>query len=344
MTRYALIDKMLANRNRAYSIQDITDELAELLPEFGQSPVSKRCVEKDLNYLEYDSPFDVEIEEYWIDAADKNDRPYRKRCIRYADPTFSIFKPKLTEDEKTVLSTALDTLGSFEGLDNFDWLSDLKTRLNLEERKPIISISKNLHTNSTLLARLYTVIKLKQVIKLQYHTFQNDEIRSISVSPCLLKEYNNRWYLIAMASDGGRVLSFALDRIDDYEADYHAKYKSADDDLQDRYEEIIGITFIEDNPIREIVFWMSDKSKQYINTKPIHGSQKPLRGKRESELRLQYPKLHSGAFFSIECRENYELIRELTSFGAELIVLSPQNIRDLIVDRIEHLQGAYRDC
>ncbi len=148
MTRYALIDKMLANRQRAYSIQDITDVLAERLPEFGQNPISKRCVEKDLNYLEYDSPFDVEIEEYWVDAADKNDRPYRKRCIRYADPTFSIFKPKLTEDEKTVLATALDTLGSFEGLDNFEWLNDLKSRLNIEGHAPVISLSKNLLDDS----------------------------------------------------------------------------------------------------------------------------------------------------------------------------------------------------
>ena len=31
MTRYQMIDTMLANRNRAYSIQDITDELGEKL-------------------------------------------------------------------------------------------------------------------------------------------------------------------------------------------------------------------------------------------------------------------------------------------------------------------------
>ena len=70
MTRYALIDKILANRHKAYSIQDITNELAEKLPGFGQEPVSKRCVEKDLNYLEFDSPFDIEIEEYWVGAPD----------------------------------------------------------------------------------------------------------------------------------------------------------------------------------------------------------------------------------------------------------------------------------
>lgn len=341
MARYALIDKMLANRNRAYSIQDITDILAERLSEFGQTPVSKRCVEKDLNYLEFYSPFDVEIEEYWIDASDKNDRPYKKRCIRYADPAFSIFKPKLTEDEKTVLSVALDTLGSFEGLDNFEWLNDLKSRLNIDEHESYISLSKNLLTNSNLIARLFTVIRLENVIELQYHTFKNNRIRSVQLSPQMLKEYNNRWYLIATASDSGKILTFPLDRIDNFTVVHNAKYRNARQNLLDRYEDIIGITFKEDSPILDIVFWVSDESKNYIYTKPLHGSQKTIRGNEESLLRDKYPNLGGGVFFKIQCRENYELIRELSAFGAELVVLSPSSIRYMIIERIKHLQKRY---
>lgn len=342
MTRYALIDRMLANRTRPYSIQDITDTLNEKLPECGQKSISKRCVEKDLNYLEYDSPFDVEIEEYWIDASDKNDRPYRKRCIRYADPTFSIFKPKLTDDEKTVLSTALEVLGSFEGLDNFEWLNDLKNRLNLEEHEPIISLSKNLLTNSTLIARLFTVIKLKQVISLKYHTFQDNEIRSVSISPYLLKEYNNRWFLIASASDSGRVLTFPLDRIDDFSYNSGNKYMSAPDDLYERYEEIIGVTYLDNSPLQEITFWVSDNSKNYVITKPIHGSQKTIRGEIDSQLRSTYPSLKDGQFFQIECRENYELIRELIYFGKDLVVISPTQIKKNITGLIEQQYIAYK--
>lgn len=343
MTRYALIDRMLANRNRSYSIQDITDALNEKLPEFGQKSISKRCVEKDLNYLEYDSPFDVEIEEYWIDASDKNDRPYRKRCIRYADPTFSIFKPKLTDDEKTVLTVALETLGSFDGLDNFEWLNDLMNRLNLEPHEPIIALSKNLLTNSTLIARLFTVIRLKQVINLQYHTFQNDEIRSAGISPYLLKEYNNRWYLIASASDTGRLLTFPLDRIDDFNYSFGAKYISAPDDLYERYEEIIGITYNEDSPLQKIIFWVSKNSKDYVVTKPIHSSQKIIRGEIDSQFRRTYPELKHGKFFQIECRKNYELIREFISFGPELLVLSPIDIKNDILKRLEDSLQRYKD-
>jgi hypothetical protein len=45
--------------------------------------------------------------------------------------------------------------------------------------------------------------------------------------------------------------------------------------------------------------------------------------------------LKGGAFFSIECIENYELIRELTSFGKDLIVLSPTNIQQKVKDYVQ---------
>lgn len=326
MTRYALIDKMLANRNKAYSIQDITDVLARKLPEFGQEAVSKRCVEKDLNYLEFDSPFDIDIEEYWVDAADKNGRPYRKRCVRYIDPTFSIFKPKLTEDEKSVLTTALDTLGSFEGLENFEWLNDLKCRLELEEHQPIISLSKNILQNSTLIARLFTAIKLKQVVVLEYHTFKDYSARNVEICPYLLKEYNNRWFLIAAACDTGKILTFPLDRIDDFSISYIHKYLVQSEGFNEHFEDIIGVTYSEESPIEEIIFWISDISKDYVLTKPIHGSQILIRGSQDAKLRTQYTNLIDGAFFKIKCKENYELLRELISFGPDLIVLKPKNI------------------
>ena len=341
MTRYALIDKMLANRNRSYSIQDITDVLAEKLPEFGMEPVSKRCVEKDINYLEFDSPFDVELEEYWLDAADCNDRPYRKRCIRYADPTFSIFKPKLSEDEKNVLSSSLETLGSFDGLENFEWLNDLQKRLGPENHQSIIYFSKNIKNNSTLLASLFTAIKSKCVITLHYHKFDDASTRSTEVTPHLLKEYNNRWFLIASACDTSRILTFALDRIDSFEENHRAHYISAPDDILDRFEDMIGVSYAEDAPVEKIIFWVSDISKDYVKAKPIHNSQRCLTSHKATMLTNDYPNLQGGDIFRIDCIENYELIRELCSFGPELVVLEPTHIGKKIHARLSQMVANY---
>ena len=343
MTRYALIDRMLANRNRSYSIQDITDVLAEKLPEYGMEPVSKRCVEKDINYLEYDSPFDVEIEEYWVEAADCNGRPYRKRCIRYADPTFSIFKPKLSEDEKTVLSSALETLGSFDGLENFEWLNDLQHRLGLEAHQSIISFSRNILTNSTLIASLFTAIRLKLVITLHYHKFGCCEVRSVEITPHLLKEYNNRWFLIASACDTGKILTFALDRIDSFEENHKALYQEAAEDLAERFEDMIGVTYHDEGDVENIRFWVSDVSKEYIKTKPIHGSQRCLRNENAIKIRNSYPDLCGGELFQIDCMENYELIQALSSYGPELIVLEPVHIRDKVFSRLSQMVDRYKN-
>lgn len=326
MTRYVLIDKMLANHYRSYSIQDITDELAKKLPEYGQNPVTKRCVEKDIYYLRYESPFTVDIEEYWVEASDRNDNPYKKRCIRYSDPSFSIFKSKLTEEETTALSAALDTMGSFEGLEAFERIDELKRSLKVKDTLPIIYLSKNILSSSSMIELLYTLIRNEVAITLSYHTFRNPQVRTVDVSPYMLREYNNRWFLIASAYDTGQILTFAVDRIDAATVNPALEFTPAPEDLRDRYEDIIGITYIEDNPVLEICFWVSEKSMDYVLTKPIHGSQMEIRKEAKARLATKYKHLEGGAFFKIKCKENYELIRELCSFGSDLIVLSPKTI------------------
>ncbi len=46
-------------------------------------------------------------------------------------------------------------------------------------------------------------------------------------------------------------------------------------------------------------------------------------------------------FFSIECKRNYELISVLTSFGDNLLVLSPDDIRNEIINRISRISKMY---
>lgn len=343
LTRYALLDRLLSNHRKAYSIQDLTDYLADELPNFGQEPVSKRCVEKDILYLEFDSPFNVEFERYKIIAPTKSgDGSYMKPCIRYADPSFSIFKKPLSEDELSLLASVLSTLGSFKGQPNFEWLDALAQKLNIEEHPEIISMSKNIEDNSTLLAELFAAISSKAVINLHYHTFDSDEIKSVTLSPYLLKEYNCRWYLLASPFDSDRVLNFALDRIVGFDYAKGLTFKPAIEDFTERYEDIIGITYYDNKPVEEIIFWVSKTTSPYIITKPIHGSMRHLKGSKADVLRTNYPSIPQGEFFSIECIENYELIRELTTYGANLIVLSPSHISDKVAKIATEMSELYK--
>ena len=236
----------------------------------------------------------------------------------------------------------LNTIGQFDGLPHFEWLDSFKTGLGLKKRPRIISFSNNPYLqNSNLLGVLFDNISNQVVVGLEYHTFADKENRRIIIHPYLLKQYNNRWYLIGAADNDAKILNFALDRIDAVTSLPEMKYKPCNEDLAERFEDIIGVTLYEDRDIEHILFWVSNQSKDYMETKPIHGSQCQYKGEKEEEFRRQYPSLYEGAFFSIDCIPNYELIRELSSFGKELIVLSPSYIQDDIFNRIKSMLDIY---
>ena len=349
VTRYYILDKLLANRYHNYSTEDlvrlVNEELEELRPAKKENwQVSRRTIELDLHYLEHESPFAADILHYQVDdISQRTQKTIKKSCHRYADPSFSIFTQKLKDDEKHLLGEAFTLLGQFDGLPNLEGLERLRESLKVKTDRQIVSFTKNPLEGKNLLGELFTVISQKQVVELHYHRFDTpDEDRHLIVHPYLLKEYNRRWYLIVAADNDGKILSFALDRIDKFVPLPSRSYKEYEGDLNERFEDIIGVTLIDGNPLQTILFWVSDFSKDYVATKPLHESQRHYKEEREKELRQQYPKLDGGAFFSIDCIENYELIRELSSFGKDLLVLSPADIQLKVRDRVAAQFQAYQ--
>lgn len=346
MTRYKILDELLSNRYHNYSLNDLTEEVNKRLIEMysDSNGVVRRTIEKDIYYLEYEGPFVVDIERYSVPSYNlETQKSYTKQCLRYAHPGFSIFKKTMSDDEKYLLREVLSLLGQFDGLPNLDALEGLRLELGLRnDNRKIISFTRNSLENSNLIGELFTAISQRQVLELHYHKFNaTNEILVINLYPYLLKEYNRRWYLIAATEVGNKLLNFSLDRIDEIKPLPSHKYMEYDGDINEFFEDIIGVTNYDDKQIITILFWVSDVSKDYVLSKPLHDSQKRYRGITETTYREQYPMLKGGCFFSIECKENYELIRELTSFGENLIVLSPDILCEKIIHYIENMRNTY---
>ena len=343
MTRYMILDELLSNRYHDYSLDDLTDEVCRRLSELYSDTkgVVRRTIEKDINYLEYEGPFMAEIERRWVPCVNSDGKTTQKKCLRYKDPSYTIFRKALSDDEKYLLREAFSLLGQFDGLPNLESLETLRQSLELpsdESHQPVISFSRNPLENSNLLGELFTSISHKQVIELHYHTFAKpDVLKRVLLHPYLLKEYNRRWFVIGSADRDGKILTFSLERIDKIVPQTSKAYKECPEDFSERFEDIIGVTYIEESPTYNIIFWASDSAKDYIKTKPLHESQRNM----PDNLHDDYPTLSGGSFFRIDCKKNYELIRELFSFGKDLIVLSPREIRDEVVQRLNEMTNAY---
>ena len=317
LIRFKYLDDLLSDRHHYYDIHDLTEKVNEALEAEDYPLVGRRSIEKDLQNMQA-APFSAPIEHFTWNG---------KRCIAYESCSFSIFRKKLSNEEKNLLREMLSTIGQFDGLSNFEWLDRFKIGLGLEENRKVISFSNNPYLqNSNLLGTLFNMISNKVVIYLSYHTFTDATIRSIVFHPYLLKQYNDRWFLIGAVDSDKTILTFPLDRIDKVETLPEMKYIECTEDLSERFEDIVGVSLHEDSPVEHILCWVSDGSKGYVDTKPIHGSYTPIKGDEEQQLRNEFPQYQGGMFFTLDCINNYELIRELCSYGKDLIVLRSDGI------------------
>lgn len=334
LIRYKYLDRLLSDRHHYYDMNDLTEKVNELMErdELNMS-VGVRTIQKDLLVLQC-APFSAPIEMKKVDG---------RNIYSYSNPSFSLFTKELSDEERHLLHEVLNTLGQFEGLAHFEWLEKFKIGLGFEESRKIISFSNNpYYESSNLLGTLFDQISNEVVVRLSYHTFVDATIRNIVFHPYLLKQYNDRWFLLGVTDDDNKILTFALDRIDKVKPLPGRKYIPCPDNLAEHFDDIVGVTYFEDRPVEHILFWVSDFSKDYVETKPLHGTQTALHGEVETQLRQQYSYLEGGAFYTIDCIKNYELIRLLCSFGKDLIVLqSDGTIVEDIRQRISDMNEKY---
>ncbi len=216
MTRCMVLDELLSNQQHPRTLDELTDKVNERLATLDIKPVTRRCIEKDIQFLENDSPWMVDIDRFSVaDINPETGRSVTRRCLCYKEPGYSIFKKEMTEDEKYLLSQVLSLLGQFDGLPDFEGFDHLAKSLDVKPQRPVIMLDKNPQKNkTTLLAQAYSAVAKEWTVNLHYHTFQDPATdRCIQFYPYLLKEYNRRWYLVGADAHDKKLLSFALDRI-----------------------------------------------------------------------------------------------------------------------------------
>jgi len=347
LSRIKILDDLLSNKYHQLTWDELVEAVNDRLAEKDLRPVTRRCIEKDIDYIE--DAFETDIVKNWVPAETQSGQSVSKKCLKYADPDFSIFKKKMTREESYLLKQIISTLGQFDGLPNFSEIASLansQLAKSIEKEfgdRKIIAFDKNPSNKErvdTVFAKLYLAISQKQVVKLHYHTYKDlTDIKTIVCHPYFLKEYNRRWFVFGIADEDKFELNFALDRIDDVESLPANNYIEYGGQFDEWFDSIIGVTRFKDESVEKILFWASDSQMHYIDTKALHDTQ--VRIKKDDELRKAYPELKGGWFFRIECMKNYELIRELCSYSGEVIVLKPSSIRDAVIERIKSLANAY---
>lgn len=323
LIRYKTIDKCLQNSYRKWTLNDLIEACSEALYEYEGRDVnvSRRTVQLDIQLMRsdklgYNAPIEV----------------YEKKYYRYEDPEYSITDIPLNESDMHVLSETVEMLKQFKDFSLFSELGGIIQRLEDKiytektHQPSIIHLDKNEHLKGLEhLDVLYQAILKKMVLKIKYKSFKAREASVVTFHPFILKEFNNRWFLIGKKGAGSPILTLALDRMEsiDYDLDIH--YIDEDFDGDAYYSNTVGVTVMDAQFVERVVLKVDSTNAPYVLTKPLHHSQEVVQ------------KLENGSVIvALRVHSNFELERLILGFGDTMQVLEPNSLRRRIQEKLEH--------
>ena len=181
---------------------------------------------------------------------------------------------------------------------------------------------------------LLDAITNKQSVSLKYRPYGKEPV-CYSISPYLLKQFNNRWFLVARVGDHPNLSTFALDRIESVTLSCEGHYYSANlDEISMRFSSVYGVSgaFDKDAVTADIVLKVSPSRIGYIDTKPISPCQEIETLQDDSGwYRLTLP----------EMLINKEFVTLLLGFGADVEVVSPRSLREEIESIAQRVLNLY---
>lgn len=292
IARYNLIIKKL--RKHPASFAEISDFLAleSELQEYNFN-VSKRTFQRDLEDIRslynIDIQFDFSRKVYFIDF----------------------------DEQPDVNERILEAFDTFNALNLSDRLSN---NIHFEKRRP--QGTENLYG-------LLHAINNQLQIKFTYQKFWEDELTKRNAEPYALKEFRNRWYVLAKDLKDNQVKSFALDRLSDLDITKKQFQLPNDFNVNQHYKYCFGIISPNGHNPEEIELSFDPFQGKYIKTLPLHESQQILID-NEEELRIKLTLFITHDFFM-----------ELLSYGENLRVIKPESLINDLTSTFKNVLKLY---
>ena len=326
LMRQRVIDRCLGSPKN-YSIRGLMEACNKELESFGENQVTAMNTIRD----------DIEqIMTNYPDATVITQRVGRNIYYSYEDKSYSIFNIPFNDDEVAQLTQTLSILARFEGMPQFEWMDDFvnrfKSSLKLTtSNEPIVGFDENIDLKGrNFFATLFSAISNKQVLEISYKNFKHDIVQKYIVHPYYLKQFNGRWFLIGHSDNIGKLSVFAFDRIVSTKSNNRDYIPNTIYNFNEYFDDMIGVTKPNEASLEVVKLWISAQRWPYVETKPLHGSQRVV------------SKDEYGVTIQIEVYLNRELEQLVLSFGKDIKVLSPRILQEKIHSNIMENLSNYK--
>lgn len=322
--RYKVLDRCFRDSRKRYFIDDLVEACNEALYNYDGSSVTARTVRDDIKFMQREAGGGIPLEKKY-----DGHRAY----YTYSDKSFSIQELPMSQSEVEMLSDTIQMLSRFNGLPNHEWLNatlaQMKSNFNIDHAKAsYVSFSQNEDLKGLkYFTPLYDAIASQHVVSLEYHKFGGSSYNRI-IHPYQLRQYNNRWFLVGkepVVSEKLPLVVVPLDRIDDYKILEKESFSPIAGDIDDYFKDIVGVSLKFNEPCQHIVLKAYHPADYYIETKPIHHSQ------RVKERHEDY------TIISLDLIPTYEFETIIMTYADKCEILEPLDLKEKIKERAENI-------
>lgn len=297
--------------------------IKEILADEQMDMISERLLRDNLKELG---------EKYGAEFAEKLSRG-KEKLWRYKDLNFSIMQQASTDME--VIRKSIESLGLFKGDPRYDmlrfYLIELENGIS-ENGCNFMSFDSNSDAKGLeFIEDIMKAIVHKYPLKMWYKKFSSEEAITRNIHPYHLRQYNRRWFVFAFSEDHNEIHNYPLDRI--VKLKHLSKpYIESDVDFDEYFDDIVGVSNYKDAEVEKVILKVSNKSIDYIRTKPLHWSQTELKDRsNDNETVIQ-----------LKLKVNTELKMLLFSYSDAIEVLEPTWLRDFFAERIKNMCDLYK--
>ena len=315
LLRYRIIDRCILNPGKPFpSREDLRQACEEALYGSGADAISLSTIDKDIWAMKNES----ELGYLAPIAFHRQHKGYY-----YEDPEYSISSLSLGDDDVPMLEqyeNAIEKIINRLNISPDPFDAQLDKYIQFEQS----TVSKgNEH-----LGPLLEAIRKRKVVDLIYRKFSDDQDKSYLIHPYLLKEYRNRWYLIALEGKSASIRTFGLERIE--KCTLQKESFRIDENFRADlfFEHSIGITEKQEEP-SEVILAFDLIPGKYLQTQPIHSSQK-LINEDGKEIQIALKVLLTPELFTF-----------ILGYGNQVRVLKPASLKKEITKRLKSALDQY---
>jgi predicted DNA-binding transcriptional regulator YafY len=291
--RYTAIIEKLESKQYPTALNII-----EYLHELGFE-ISKRTFERDLDAIR--SEFGIEItyniykKGYFIDKENSIDIASFIRFLEIVNTAY-VLSDSLSDSKDVLNYIHFDQGGGFTGLK---------------------------HLNIILQA-----IRFQKVIQFKHYSYQHKRESEYTINPYLLKEYQNRWYVVGWVDHLNTFRTFGLDRLIDVAVCSKTFEKDESINLIHQFNQTIGVVY-GDGKTEKVVLFFTKNQSFYIKSLPLHPSQQII---SEDE---------KGMIISLNVVPNYELIQLILMYNENVQIISPVWLIEEVKQRLQKTINRY---